>query len=269
MVYDHEFVKKRRVEGHRVVAAGTFGLSNQNHEVSHLRWCWRYDTIVAMKNAKIMLLEDDIDLSATLCEYLEDSGYEVEALYDFESAQTRLFETRYDLLLLDVNIPGGDGFSLLRGARGDALQTPAIFMTTRGAMEDLERGYESGGDDYLRKPFALKELRLRVESMLRRNYFHAPSELMLLGDDIRYDTEQNALHVKGDVVTLSDKEARLLKLLVQQRGRVLSHEVIMEHLYDFEETPSDSALRTYIKNLRKILGKDAIVSYKRLGYQLR
>ncbi len=222
-----------------------------------------------LMKAKILLLEDDMALSETLCEYLEDSGYGVHPFYDGQSAEDALYESTFDLLLLDVNVPSPNGFELLKAAREQGVSTPAIYMTTRNAMEDLEAGYGSGGDDYIKKPFELKELLLRIESMLKRNYFHAPSEAINISDDISYDSQKSTLHVKGNPITLGDKEARLLKLFMQRRGELISHEMIMEHLYDFDETPSDTALRTYIKNLRKLVGKDQIVSHKRLGYQFR
>lgn len=222
-----------------------------------------------MSKAELLVVEDDADLGALLQEYLESQGYKVTLAASFDVAESLLFERRFDLLLLDVNLPDGNGFELLRSARKEGLATPAIFVTTRGMVDDLERGYQSGGDDYLRKPFAMKELGLRVESMLRRNYFHAATSMIELADGVRFDSASGSLHVNGVLQPLPDKEARLLKLLVQRRGELLSHEVIFDHLYDYEETPSEGALRTYIKNLRTYLGKDAIVSHKRLGYQLR
>ncbi len=222
-----------------------------------------------MSKATILVLEDDADLGELLMEYLEAQGYSADLAMTYEAAEVMLFERRFDLLLLDVNLPDGNGFELLRSARKEGLSTPAIFLSTRGMLEDLERGYQSGGDDYLRKPFAMKELGLRVESMLRRNYFHAHTPLIELSPGVAFDSVGGALHVNGAIKALPQKESRLLKLLVQRRGELLSHEVIFDHLYDFDETPSEGALRTYIKNLRAYLGKDTIVSYKRLGYQLR
>ncbi|MBN2896612.1 MAG: response regulator transcription factor [Campylobacterales bacterium] len=222
-----------------------------------------------MPKATLLVVEDDADLGALLQEYLEAQGYGVTLASTFDAAESLLFERRFDLLLLDVNLPDGNGFELLRSKRKEGLITPAIFVTTRGMVDDLERGFRSGGDDYLRKPFAMKELGLRVESILRRNYFHARTSLIEFSQGVAFDQESGSLHVNGVLKPLPDKEARLLKLLVQRRGELLSHEVIFDHLYDYEETPSEGALRTYIKNLRVYLGKDAIVSHKRLGYQLR
>jgi two-component system OmpR family response regulator len=222
-----------------------------------------------MKKATILLLEDDLALSETLCEYLESSDYAIEAHFDGMAAQDALFERRFDLLLLDVNVPGLNGFELLEEVRQNGVETPAIFMTTRNGMDDLETGYSSGCDDYIRKPFELKELQLRIESMLKRNYFHAKETQIAINEQVTYDSENSLLHVNGEIASLGDKESRLLKLFMQHRSELLSHEVIMDHLYDFDETPSDTALRTYIKNLRKLVGKDQIVSHKRLGYQFR
>lgn len=222
-----------------------------------------------MKNVKLLLLEDDIALSETVEEYLQENGYDVVAVYDGESAEEKLYEETFDLLLLDVNVPRVDGFSLLKAARKAGVDAPAIFITSRNAMADVEHGFESGADDYLRKPFELKELLLRVRTILRRNFFHHPAPRLELSEGVGYDVEKGQLYVDGEMVVLGEKEARLLKLFVQHKGELLTHEVIRDHLWDFDEMPSDDALRTYIKNLRKLLGKEHIVSHKRLGYQLR
>ncbi|MDP1784269.1 MAG: response regulator, partial [Sulfuricurvum sp.] len=119
-----------------------------------------------MTKAKLLLLEDDPNLSESVAEYLQSQGYEVACAYDATSAEDFLYEHQFDLLLLDVNVPGGDGFSLLKEARKKGTATPAIFITSRNAMKDVEQGFESGGDDYLRKPYELKELLLRIQTIL-------------------------------------------------------------------------------------------------------
>ncbi|MDD5052385.1 MAG: response regulator transcription factor [Sulfuricurvum sp.] len=222
-----------------------------------------------MTKAKLLLLEDDPNLSESVSEYLEDQGYDVISVYDAASAEDALYEQKFDLLLLDVNIPGGDGFSLLKQSRSGGNSTPAIFITSRNAMNDVEEGYESGADDYLRKPFALKELLLRIQTILKRNFYHNPVDTLILGEGITYDIENQILMIDGEEQNLQLKEHKLLKLFIQHKNELLIHEVIMEHLWDYDETPSDGSLRTYIKTLRKLLGKDSIVSHKRLGYQFR
>lgn len=219
--------------------------------------------------ARLLLLEDDPNLAESVSEYLEEHGFEVVCVYDAQAAEDALFEQKFDLLLLDVNVPGGDGFSLLKTSRGGGNATPAIFITSRSAMSDLEKGFESGADDYLRKPFELRELLLRVQTILKRNFFHNPTETLDLGEGVTYDTRNQTLRINGIEQSLQLKEHRLLKLFIQHKNELLPHEVIMEHLWDYDETPSDGSLRTYIKTLRRLLGKDRIVSHKRLGYQFR
>lgn len=219
--------------------------------------------------AKLLLLEDESALNETITEYLQEQGYEVVSVFDGDEAQEKVYEMPFDLLLLDVNVPGIDGFTLLKAARETGTKTPAIFLTSRSALADVEDGFESGADDYLRKPFALKELLLRIENLLKRNFHHDNTDKIELGENLYYDTATLTLSKNGETVTLGDKESRLLKLFIQRRGELIVHEVIREQLWGFDEEPSDDALRTYIKHLRQILGKENIVSHKRLGYQFR
>ena len=220
-----------------------------------------------MKKARLLLLEDDMNLSETVAEYLEEAGYEVVCAFDGEQAEDLMYETPFDLLLLDVNVPEPNGFTLLKAARKRGIQTPAVYVTSRSGMQDVETGFDSGGDDYIRKPYELKELLLRIGTILKRRFFHHAAPRTVLGEGMEYDVEQGQLYVGGERVALQEKESRLLKLLLQRRGEVVAHEVIAEHLWDYDETPSDDALRTYVKNLRKYLGKERIVSHKRIGYQ--
>jgi DNA-binding response OmpR family regulator len=222
-----------------------------------------------MKKAKLLLLEDDPNLSESVSEYLEEHGYDVRCVYDATSAEDALYEQKFDLLLLDVNVPDGNGFALLKNTRTDGNYTPAIFLTSRNAMDDIEEGFASGGDDYLRKPYELKELLLRIQTILKRNFYHLPSETIDLGEGVTYDTLNQVLKINEVEQSLQLKEHKLLKLFLQHKGELLVHEVIMEHLWEFDETPSDGSLRTYIKTLRKLLGGERIVSHKRLGYQFR
>ncbi|CAA6802825.1 MAG: Two-component system response regulator DccR [uncultured Sulfurovum sp.] len=220
-----------------------------------------------MANAKILLLEDDANLNETVTEFLEELNYDVTSTYDGYEAQDALYESKFDLLLLDVNTPGIDGFTLLKEARENEVVAPSIFITSLDGVDDLERGFQSGCDDYIRKPFVLKELAIRVETLLRRGFFHEAKELIELGDNIAYNTKSNELLVNGVAETLGNKESALFKLFMKQQDEVLSHERIYKELWDYDEDPSDTALRTYIKNIRKIIGKDRIVSIKKQGYK--
>jgi DNA-binding response OmpR family regulator len=170
--------------------------------------------------------------------------------------------------LLDVTVPKINGFDLLKEARRRKIETPAIFITSLDTVEDLSQGYESGCDDYIRKPFALKELEVRVDSLLKRNFFHSHSEDKIkIDSNIEYDIKNNILYIDDEKEILNNKESKLLKLFLQNVGTVLSHESIYDALWDYDETYSEASLRTYIKNLRKLLGKEKIVSIKKQGYK--
>ena len=217
--------------------------------------------------SKILLLEDDANLNETICEFLEEQGYEVVTTYDGFEAEEKLYESKYDLLLLDVNTPNINGFDLLKEARDNKVVAPAIFITSLNSVNDLERGFKSGCDDYIRKPFSLKELKIRVETLLRRGFFHDTKEYIQISDTVSYDIHNNELIIDGKIISLGHKEAKLLKLFMKNEGEVINHDRIYNHLWDFDEEPSDTALRTYIKNLRKLIGKESIVSIKKQGYK--
>ena len=217
--------------------------------------------------SRIFLLEDDTNLSETVTDFLEEEGFEVDTAYDGEEAEEKLYENRYDMLLLDVNVPGINGFELLKEARERGVDTPAIFITSLNAIENLEEGYESGADDYIRKPFALKELLLRITTLLKRNFSHKNGDRIGIDDGIEYDTVGNTLYVGGEPASLQPKELALLKLFLSRPNEVVAHETIYDTLWSYDETPSETALRTYIKNLRKTIGKEKIVSIKRYGYK--
>ena len=217
--------------------------------------------------SKILLLEDDANLNETVSEFLEEQGHDVVSVFDGHEAQEKLYESKYDLLLLDVNTPGINGFDLLKEAREEEVLAPAIFITSLDSVDDLEKGFASGCDDYIRKPFVLKELKIRVETLLKRGFFHSSKNLIEISEDIQYDSKNNELIIDNESISLGNKESILLKFFMKNEGEVLAHERIYEHLWNYDEEPSDTALRTYIKNLRKIIGKECIVSIKKQGYK--
>jgi len=217
--------------------------------------------------SKILLLEDDANLNETVTEFLEEQGYDVVSVYDGYEAQEKLYESKYDLLLLDINVPGIDGLELLKESREEGIVAPAIYITSMDSVDDLEKGFNSGCDDYIRKPFALKELQIRVETLLKRDFFHNVQELVQISENVAYNIKNNELIINDESVSLGNKESRLLKLFMKTEGEVIAHERIYKFLWDYDEEPSDTALRTYIKNLRKIIGKERIVSIKKQGYK--
>ncbi|RXK02610.1 two-component system response regulator [Arcobacter sp. CECT 8989] len=215
---------------------------------------------------RLLLLEDDLTLSETIVDYFEEQGFNVVPAYDGDEANELIYEQNFDLFLLDVNVPSMNGFELLKQVRSEGNKTPAIFITSLNSMDSLEEGFESGCDDYIRKPFELKELLLRVQTIIKREYSQK-QELVDITENVKFNTQTNELIKDNEIVPLNFKELRLLKFFLQNSDELLIHERILENVWDYDEEPSDNSLRTYIKNLRKIVGKDKIVSLKKLGYR--
>jgi len=216
--------------------------------------------------SRILLLEDDYNLSQTIEDYLEEQGFEVICVYDGEEAIAKVYEKTFDLLLLDVNVPKKNGFEVLKTIRNQNNYTPAIFITSLNSMDSLEEGFFSGCDDYIKKPFELKELLLRVQMLIKKE-FAKKCDTIQITPDVTFNTIANIVKVNNEEVKLNLKELKLLKLFLQHPNELLSHEKIYNCVWDYDEEHSDNSLRTYIKNLRKILGKEKIVSLKKLGYR--
>ena len=165
-----------------------------------------------------------------------------------------------------MNVPNKNGFQVLKEVRNDNNDTPAIFITSLNSMDSLEEGYASGCDDYIRKPFELKELLIRVQTILKRE-FSQKSENINITETISFDSITGELKDGNELIKLNLKELKLLKFFLQHPNELLVHDRIYDYVWDYDEEYSDNSLRTYIKNLRKILGKDKIVSLKKLGYR--
>ncbi len=215
---------------------------------------------------QILLVEDDETLSELINEYLSEQGYDVTVCADAKAALDTAYERNFDILILDVKLPKGDGFSLLRELRRLGNDTPAIFTTSLNALQDLEIGYKSGCDDYLKKPYELKELLLRIQILLKRKFSHVNDEFIELNDGYKFYPSSKTLRQNGQIVNLSNKESELLALFLDNKNALLSKETIFEKIWNYGEEPSELSLRVYVKNLRRILGKDAIVNRRGDGY---
>lgn len=214
----------------------------------------------------ILLLEDDVQLSDTIKQFLTFQGYEVLCAYDGLQAQDIVYEKHIDLMLLDVKVPHLNGFEFLKTVRREGKDTPAIFITSLNSVKDVTQGFDSGCDDYIRKPFALKELLVRVESLLKRTY-GSYDEKIDLGDDLLFDTKSLLLTRENKRVSLKTKELKLLALFLQYPNELLEYEKIFETLWEYDEEPSAGSLRTYIKTLRAVIGKEKIETIKNIGYR--
>jgi len=217
-------------------------------------------------NHTLLLLEDDLQLSDTVKQFLELKGYEVYCAYDGLQAQDIAYEKQIDLMLLDVKVPHLNGFEFLRSLREEGKEIPAIFITSLNSVEDVEKGFDAGCDDYIRKPFALKELLVRVESLLKRS-FGTHDEKIDLGEGLLFDTKEMILTQYNNRIPLKTKELKLLSLFLQHQNELVNYEKINEALWEYDEEPSSGSLRTYIKTLRAVIGKDSIETVKNIGYR--
>jgi DNA-binding response OmpR family regulator len=215
---------------------------------------------------RIFLLEDDVQLNATVKQFLTLRGYEVITAFDAEGARDRLYETPVDLMLLDVKVPGQNGIELLADLRREGQGAPAIFITSLSGADDVERGFAAGGDDYIRKPFALKELAVRIEALLRRTYGSRESKIDL-GGGLTFDTESLLLMRDNQTVPLKTKELKLLALFLKNVNELLPYARIYQALWEWDEEPNPASLRTYVNTLRSEIGRERIETIKNTGYR--
>jgi DNA-binding response OmpR family regulator len=216
---------------------------------------------------KILLLEDDAALGDIISEYLEDNDFELEHVYDGEEALSCAYETHYDLYIFDVNVPAIKGFDLLKMLRESGDATPTIFVTSLNDIDDVSKGFESGADDYLKKPFELAELLLRIKNIQKRAFTQQRSALIHIDENITFDIDTELLHTTEGSVSLPQKELKLLKYFLQHPNEIVPFEHLHKVLWDYDEIASAESLRAHIKNLRKHLTKDPIQNLRGLGYR--
>ncbi len=219
-----------------------------------------------MAKQNILLLEDDLQLSDTVKQFLEYSGYAVYPAYDALEAKEIVYEKNIDLMLLDIKVPHQNGFDFLKELRDEGNVTPAIFITSLNSVDDVTKGFNIGCDDYIRKPFALKELLARIEATSKRN-FGTTQHKLELGNGYAFDIKGLFLTHNNQKVSLKTKEAKLLALFLKNPNRLLSYDEIFEALWEYDETPSQGSLRAYVNTLRHLIGKEHIETIKNAGYR--
>ncbi len=219
-----------------------------------------------MMKLKILLLEDDVELNDTITSFLTLEGFDVSQSFDANDAKERVFESAFDLWLFDVKVPFQSGTELLKELRLEGYKTPAIFITSLSSVEDVSNGFESGGDDYIRKPFALKELKMRIEAVIKRAY-GTTEQLVKIDSSHSFDLLDKVLYVDGERIALKPKETALLALFLQHKNHIVTKDIIFNTLYSYGEEPNAGSLRTFVKVLRYHLGKNRIETIKEVGYR--
>lgn len=218
---------------------------------------------------KILVVEDETPTSAFLRRGLTEEGFAVDVAADAASASEQVAVNDYDVILLDVMLPGADGFALCKRWREDGVTSPIIFLTARDDVSDRIRGLDRGGDDYVVKPFAFAELLARVRALLRRPRTMTGTPELRVGD-LLMDTNRRRVRRGDRPVELSAREYQLLEHLVRNAGKVVSRTALWEHVWESGAEPDSNVVDVYIRYLRNKLGRnpDMIRTVRGGGYVL-
>ena len=208
-----------------------------------------------MNPARILIVEDEPELAAGIQENLVQEGYEADVAADGEAGLEAARSGTYELVLLDVMLPHKDGYTVCRELRRDGNTVPVMFLTAKGEPEDRIRGLEEGGDDYMSKPFHLKELLLRVAAILRRNQWYGSSTIddpvaRFGGNEVDFRTYRGH-SFDGAEHELTHKEAMILRLLAQREGEVVSRDDILDVVWGYDAFPSSRTVDNFILRLRR------------------
>lgn len=219
---------------------------------------------------RILIIEDETNLCNSIAEGLRMDGYEVDSCQDGLDALELCKAEHYDLILLDLNLPGMDGMEVLRRLRKEDEETRVLILSARGQIRDKVRGLDAGANDYLTKPFHFEELEARVRSLTRRKFIQ--KDVCLQCGEISFDTKARTAVAKGQSLSLTRKEAGLLEYLLLHQGQVISQEEMLEHLWDNSVNSFSNSIRVHISSLRKklrtALGYDPIQNKIGQGYMI-
>ena len=218
----------------------------------------------AEQQKTVLIVEDEKPISKLIEMSLRSAGYACTCVYDGMAAADLLEEHRYDLVLLDIMLPGASGYELMDYIR--PMDIPVIFLTAKTSVADRVKGLRLGADDYLGKPFEIIELLARVESVLRR--YHKTEEVLEAGDLV-IDVVSRVVKKNGEVVNLTKKEFDLLVMFVQNRNIALFREKIYEHVWESEYTGDSRTVDLHVQRLRRKVGwEDKIKPVYKVGYRL-
>ena len=220
----------------------------------------------------ILIIDDEAGVRELLADALKLAGFETLTAADAMIAQTLLRTVKPDLLVVDINMPLMDGFEFIERIRGNGDQTPALMLSARGERADITRGLTLGADDYVTKPFGLEELVLRIRAILRRSKFSDETSTLLSCGPITLDESLHQVSFNGEVVDLSPTEFRLLHILLESKGRVLSKSHLLDEVWGINFETETTVVDTYISYLRKKLHRDGfegIRTVRGVGFQMQ
>lgn len=222
---------------------------------------------------RILIVEDEEKLALSLKKGLEKEGFAVDYIMDGEAGERRIIISHkdYDLIILDLMLPGKDGFQICKSVREQQINVPILVLTARDATDDKVAALDAGADDYLVKPFSFEELMARVRALLRRPEQTLPNELVV--KDLKLDTTSRKVTRKGKEVNLTLKEFNLLEYLMRNADQVLTREQILDHLWDFAFDSFSNVVDVHIKNLRKKIDgthhEKLLETIRGVGYRIK
>ncbi len=205
---------------------------------------------------KILLLEDDFTLSKEISAFFTSKKFECVPYYDGSLLLKKYFPYEYDLIILDINVPGLNGIEVCKGIRKIDIKTPIIMLTAFSEIEDKLSSFDNGADDYLVKPFHFEELYARVQSLLRRKEVPQQVESKIVVKDLEIFEEDMKVFRSGEEIKLTPKEFKLILILAHAKGKVLSKQFIAEKLWDYHIETNQNTIEVYINFLRKKIDKD-------------
>ena len=213
---------------------------------------------------KILLMEDDAVLSDILLDFLEES-WSVDYAYNSNAVYEKLEHSRYDLFIFDINVPGKNGLELLRELREYNDTTPAIIITAYTDTQYLKDAFELGASDYIKKPFELEELDARIKNVQR--LFHIETkELLTISQNITFSPIEKLLNRDGKSTSLSTKDSAILNYFFKNQKRVVTNEELTQNIWDFDSIPSDATIRSHIRTIRELIGKERLTTVRGEGY---
>ena len=216
---------------------------------------------------KVLVLEDNELLLETYEDFLSVHNCKVSLASSVEAAYELCFKQSFDIYLLDVKLPTSSGFEFLKLLRDSGDTTPAIFITSFSGKNSLKEGFISGADDYIKKPFDLEELWLRIKANIGRNRGNN-DKVIYINDDFTLNIDRKNLIHKGREIVINLKDFELLHLFLTNRSQVVTKEMIEDKLWGTSEKANSGSIRVYVNNLKKILGKESITNITSIGYRL-